>query len=193
MDEPYCWSIEKYEEIEQMGYRTVQNFFNVLLICLAVSVAAARAENTFREDRFVKLDRQGKALPEDAGQWAMVLDRKTDLYWEVKTTDGSIHDRERTFSYEGAREELIRELNAANFGGFSDWRLPTTDELRSLLVKGVEPYIDQAFFPHTVPTSYHSWRECGNGDIYDERVKFGKIRSEKTERRARAVRKAEPR
>ncbi|MCL7487203.1 MAG: DUF1566 domain-containing protein [Desulfobulbaceae bacterium] len=137
---------------------------------------------------FVKLDMEGRELLPDAEQWAMVRDRATGLIWEVKTTDGSIHDRERTFSWEGARETFLAELNTGSFGGFSDWRLPTTDELRTIMVKGAEPYINQDFFPNTAATGYLSWRKCGSGEIFDERVKFGKIRNSKKDRRVRAVR-----
>ena len=158
----------------------------VLFLCGSVSVVNGQEES--KDDGFVKLDIQGRELPPDAEQWAMVRDRATGLVWEVKTTDGSIHDRERTFNWEDAQETFLAELNSRNFGGFSDWRLPTTDELRTIMVKGAEPYINQDFFPNTVSTSYLSWRKCGSGEIFDERVKFGKIRNSKKDRRVRAVR-----
>lgn len=158
----------------------------LLIFVLGVSLVHAQEQST--EKGFVKLDIQGKELAENAEQWAMVRDRESGLIWEVKTTDGSIHDTERTFSWDGAHDTFLEELNSSKFGGFSDWRLPTTDELRTIRVKGAEPYINQDFFPNTVSTSYLSWRKCGNGDIYDERVKFGKIRNTKKDRRVRAVR-----
>lgn len=137
---------------------------------------------------YTKLDARGRELPADAGQWAMVRDNKTGLIWEVKTTDGSIHDKGKVFNWDGAQQDFIGELNRMKFGGFADWRLPTTDELRGLTVKGAEPYINQEFFPHTVPTSYLSWRKCGSGEIFDERVKFGEQRNTKKDRRVRGVR-----
>jgi len=148
----------------------------------------AYAQEQTRSTDFVKLDSQGEELPANAEQWAMVLDRATGLVWEAKTTDGSIHDRDRTFDWKGANETFLAELNSSKFGGFTDWRLPTTDELQTIRVKGAEPFINQDFFPNTVATSYLSWRKCGNGEIYDERVKFGKIKNTKQDRRVRAVR-----
>ena len=159
---------------------------SVLVFFLIVSPNYAQEQST--ERGLVKLDSQGKELPVEAQQWAMVKDKESGLIWEVKTTDGSIHDRERMFDWDGAHASFIDELNASKFGGFSDWRLPTTDELRTIRVKGAEPYINQDFFPNTVSTGYLSWRQCGSGDIYDERVKFGKIRNSKKDRRVRAVR-----
>ncbi|GAB4339910.1 MAG: hypothetical protein Kow0089_13160 [Desulfobulbaceae bacterium] len=176
--------------VEMRGCRLKKIVVCVVLSFLVLAPATAPAgegEQT-AEQGFVKLDGQGRELPPEAEQWAIVLDRATGLYWEVKTTDGSIHDKERTFDWQGAHDEFLEELNREAFGGFTDWRLPTTDELRSIRVKGAEPYIDPHFFPNTVATGYMSWRKCGNGEVYDERVKFGKIRNTKKDRRVRAVR-----
>ena len=169
-----------------MTYRCGQFFFCLFFFCMSVSAVVGQEQST--EAGFVKLDAQGQQLPMNAEQWAMVGDKESSLVWEVKTTDSSIHDRDKTFSWDGAQESFLAELNSNKFGGFSDWRLPTTDELRTIRVKGAEPYINQTLFPNTVSTGYLSWRKCGNGDIYDERVKFGKIRNTKKDRRVRAVR-----
>ncbi|MHB8809149.1 MAG: Lcl C-terminal domain-containing protein [Desulfobulbaceae bacterium] len=169
-----------------MRFRYACLLLLVLLLCpgAALLLAAEQPVST----QYTKLDGSGQELPADAGQWAMVRDNKTGLIWEVKTTDGSIHDKDKVFTWDGAQQDFIGELNRMKFGGFADWRLPTTDELRGLTVKGAEPYIDQEFFPNTVPTSYLSWRKCGSGEIFDERVKFGEQRNTKKDRRVRAVR-----
>lgn len=163
-------------------------FVLCLLFFFCVSVPAANGQEQSIEAGFVKLDSQGQELPPGAEQWAMVRDKATGLVWEVKTTDGSMHDRDKTFDWEGAHQTFLAELNSTKFGGFSDWRFPTTDELRTIRVKGAEPFINQDFFPNTVSTGYLSWRKCGSGEIFDERVKFGKIRNTKDDRRVRAVR-----
>lgn len=163
----------------------IQGILAILLACLCTSAYAQEQSTT---DQFTKLTDQGNELPVDAPHWAMVRDNESGLIWEVKTTDGSIHDLEKVYSWRSAREEFINELNNSAFGGVTDWRLPTTSELLTLRYKGAEPYINQDFFPHTVPTSYLSWRKCGSGEIYDERVKFGKVRNSKKDRRVRAVR-----
>ncbi len=97
----------------------------------------------------------------------IVQDDVTGLMWEVKTDDGSIHDRDNTYTWydpnpatnggnEGTEsgndtKDFIDALNAANFGGYSDWRMPTIKELAFLLHLGKEdpPKIDENYFPNT--------------------------------------------
>lgn len=168
--------------------RTIQVVACIVVFVFGTISLIQANEVTQGGEQFIKLDSQGQKQPMDAGQWAMVLDTATGLIWEVKTTDGSIHDMQAGYDWDGAHEIFIAELNKIQFGGFSDWRLPTTDELRTIRVKGAEPTINQDFFPNTVPSSYLSWRKCGSGEIFNERVKFGKIRNKKTNRLVRAVR-----
>lgn len=160
----------------------------LFVLLLGPGAAVLQAEAQPVSTPYTKLDAEGRELAPAAKEWAMVRDNKTGLIWEAKTTDGSIHDKDKVFNWDGAQKDFIDELNRQKFGGFADWRLPTTDELRGLTVKGAEPYIDQEFFPNTVPTSYLSWRKCGSGEIFDERVKFGEQRNTKKDRRVRAVR-----
>jgi hypothetical protein len=158
----------------------------MLYMCLpAVPVIADDAETG---SRYVKLDFQATELPAAAEEWAMVKDTATGLIWENKTMDGSIHDVEKTYDWQEAHDIFLAELNGNKFGGFSDWRIPTTDELREIIVKGEEPYVDQQFFPHTAPTGYLSWRECGSGEIFPERVIFGREKNWNKNRRVMAVR-----
>jgi uncharacterized repeat protein (TIGR02543 family) len=80
----------------------------------------------------------------------MVQDNVTGLIWEVKTDDGSVHDKDNTYTWDDAQNVFIAELNSANFGGYSDWRLPTIKELASLVNLGKSnPTIDDDYFPNT--------------------------------------------
>jgi len=101
----------------------------------------------------------------------MVQDNVTGLIWESKTNDGSVHDKDNGYTwYDSNREtnggedgtpgdgtdteDFIKSLNSSNFGGFSDWRLPTVKELSSLLNNDTSaPAINTYFFPHI--------RQCG--------------------------------
>jgi len=143
------------------------------LVSGAFIVSAAGAE-----ERFKKLDAQGMELPDEAASWAMVLDSKWGMYWEVKTLDDSIHSNSAIYSYKDAKEKFIARLNAEKFGGFDDWRLPTSSELALLKKKsGDDVNIDLRYFPNTQPSRYMSQGRCvSNPGWREESVKFGKTR-----------------
>lgn len=143
-----------------------------VLLLAASTVAAA--------DRFTKMDGQGQALPDDAKEWAMVFDAEYGLYWEVKSADGSIHAKERAYTFAAAKEIFVAEVNAEKLGGYNDWRLPATSELGLLKIKkekSAEALIDLQYFPETMPARYMSLGWCGSKSEYqEESVKFGKLK-----------------
>ncbi len=91
-----------------------------------------------------------------------VLDNVTGLTWQRSPdTDGNkVLNRADKLTLSRA-QALPAKLNAAKFGGFADWRLPTIKELYSLFdgrgtdpsgnsptdTSGLTPYIDTKFFP----------------------------------------------
>ena len=91
-----------------------------LIFILMVSVASALLAYTFykpskpHDKRFIFSD-------------LTVKDKKTGLIW---TREANIADREMTWD-DACR--LIEDLNEQKYAGHSDWRLPTKDELGSLL------------------------------------------------------------
>jgi hypothetical protein len=114
----------------------------------------------------------------------MVQDNVTGLIWEVKENkDGTKdysnpNDADNTYTwydsnsatnggYAGTAgngtdtEDFIAALNAANFGGYSDWRLPSREELRSIVDYSIayssgEPTINKGYFPNTQRSYYWS-------------------------------------
>ncbi len=68
-----------------------------------------------------------------------VTDRKTGLMWQQSGSDSSMRYKDT--------DDYIRRLNRKGLGGFNDWRLPTLEELASLLewqkING--RYIDPVF------------------------------------------------
>jgi hypothetical protein len=130
---------------------------------------------------YTKLDANGNDLPDTAEEWVMVRDNVTGLIWEVKQNrDGgqdytNPNDADNTYSWycpdcpdnggvdgtpgDGTdTQDFLAALNAGNgFGGFSDWRLPTREELRSIVNYGVEyPAVDTEYFPNTFSSNYWS-------------------------------------
>lgn len=101
------------------------------------------------------------------GGVTMVQDNVTGLIWEVKTDDGfigeveidddGIHDSSNTYFWQDAQDVFIATLNNDNFGGYSDWRLPTIKELTLIIHRGFyEPAINTVYFPNTVSNGYWS-------------------------------------
>ncbi len=87
---------------------------------------------------------------DDGGQWMMTKDNVTGLIWELKTNA----NKDETYTWQDAQDVFIPGLNYANFGGFSDWRMPSVTELSSLVNAAGPPWIDTAWFPKNVSSLY---------------------------------------
>jgi len=94
-----------------------------------------------------------------------VQDNVTGLMWEVKTADGGLRDWHKTYTnysaaynpnnqYGAATDAsgYVTAVNATSLCGHNDWRLPSADELQSIVDYGVAypgPTIDATWFPNT--------------------------------------------
>jgi hypothetical protein len=67
-----------------------------------------------------------------------ISDRRTALMWEKLSDDGSIHDKDNSYTWDNAFGK-IDDLNAAAFAGHTDWRLPNVFELRTIVNLAVSP------------------------------------------------------
>lgn len=137
------------------------------------------ASYTINPPSYTKLDDNGNALPDSATSWAMVQDNVTGLIWEVKQNKDEVsdysnpHDADNIYTWydptdpepgtpgDGTdTQDFIDALNAENFGGHSDWRIPTVQELAYIANYGVTYYpaltIDTRYFPNTVLNEYWS-------------------------------------
>ena len=127
--------------------------------------------------KYSKLDSNGKRLPDSAQSWVMVLDNETNLIWEVKQNKdgvqdygnprvqnyGNPNDADNTYTWDESSQKFINPLNAAHFGGFSDWRLPSRGELETLVDSNRKnPAIDTAYFPNTQSVFYWSSNPSSN-------------------------------
>lgn len=119
--------------------------------------------------RFTKINRHGEIIKPWQGPWSCILDNQLKLLWEVKTDDESIHDGYWTYSwfnhqigkenfgdcyFEAQRcdtEDLLKHTNQQELCGMHTWRLPTKNELKSLIQSPKRPglpYIATDYFPH---------------------------------------------
>ena len=64
---------------------------------------------------YTKLDAVGNDLSNTAASWVMVRDNVTGLVWELKTDDGSIHDKDDIYPWQNDQNTFFNQENASNF------------------------------------------------------------------------------
>ncbi len=117
-------------------------------------------------------------------KWSCVKDNHTGLIWEIKTNGNGVHDKDKTAQWGGNTaigktastpfgtyhddadwNDLLTISNAGSgLCGGAEWRIPTREELRSIVNYGSNPAIDSHYFPNTVADSYWSASPyAGNG------------------------------
>lgn len=134
---------------------------------------AGRGEQGFD---FTRLDAIGDEVDANATSWSCVRDNVTGLVWEVKSDSSSsgLHGSAHTYSWYLSENEgdptgaqnnaaaicsltecnttaFVEAVNQQGLCNFNDWRLPTHQELLSLVHFGHDeaPMIDAHYFPHT--------------------------------------------
>lgn len=116
-----------------------------------------------------------------------VMDWLTGLQWERKTDDASVHDKDNRYSWSGYADDdptdedgtafttFLAVLNDPPcFAGQCGWRLPTIDELQTVLHEPysctTSPCIDQAIFGPTA--SEGAWSASSHSPNYAWIVDF---------------------
>lgn len=174
---------------------------------------------------FVKLDENGKELLSHASNWSCVLDKTTGLIWEVKNS----YSKNKTYAYYderfagendlsdnatsggedgvwagvnssyGTTARYISYINNQKRCGFDRWRLPTREELRSLVYYGQKEkdgngnlvMIDLDYFPNTQNNDYWTSTPVSGHHRNNWVVYFGNgmttERDKATQRRIRLV------
>jgi hypothetical protein len=114
--------------------------------------------------------------------WGCTKDNVTGLIWEIKTNDTGSRDEGRVYYNYSAKYNpdrlygdwgkdaggFVNAVNAAGLCGASDWRLPTVDELQSIVDYGIASsglVIDTSFFPNTARNDYWSSSSFTGGDV----------------------------
>ena len=138
-------------------------------------------------------------LGSGANDWACTKDSKTGLTWEVKTDDRGLRDKDWYYSWykpigdNGGNagytdidgnpncstqnncntDAFTNAVNAKGLCGINDWRMPTVDELMTLVIECSDgkyeiygsctnynsisnPTINSTYFPNTVSDNYWS-------------------------------------
>ncbi len=121
-----------YEDLADLPCVTAANVATTSLLVGPLKSAVC-AVGISTNDRFVDLG-------------PIIFDSQTNLMWEKKDDSGLLHDVDNTYAWctpivkGGVRDictdisdSWIDEVNAESFAGFSDWRVPTEDELRSIV------------------------------------------------------------
>jgi hypothetical protein len=127
---------------------------------------------------FVKIANSGEPLDAKADRWECVEDKSNKLTWEVKKNDGGIRDRDYLYSWlrningeskgiaDGGRckggvkcdtYSYVRAMNEQKLCGYSDWRLPTREEMETLIdfnTTATDAVINKTYFPEAVPSWY---------------------------------------
>jgi uncharacterized protein DUF1566 len=88
-----------------------------------------------------------------------ITDDNTNLVWEKKSDDGSIHDKDNLYTWDAAFEVHVAGLNAANFAGRNDWRLPNVKELQSI--------VDYENFPPAVAPAFNNNCNPGTTTVFN--------------------------
>jgi hypothetical protein len=96
-----------------------------------------------------------------------ITDMNTGLMWEKKSDDGSIHDKDTTYTWDNAFAVHVAALNTASFAGHTDWRMPNAKELQSIVnYENASPSVSPAFNSGCVPACTVLTCSCTVANFY---------------------------
>ncbi len=102
-----------------------------------------------------------------------ITDLNTQLTWEKKSDDGSLHDQDNVYSWTpgtGSIWEWLGQVNAeggSGFAGHSDWRIPNAKELQTIIdYERVSPSVDPVFDSSCLAACTVLSCSCTLADLY---------------------------
>ncbi len=131
--------------------------------------------------------------------WAADCVTVGNLMWELKTDDGGLRDKDNYYDWYDSTgpasnrgnpgsqgtvggnctggilcntEAYVAAVNAANVCGHNDWRLPTWEELKSLVNVNYTPTIDLSLFPETQSAPYWTAATLVSNSAYAWSINF---------------------
>lgn len=153
----------------------------IFFLLLSLTSYGCTENNQGLETRYMKLSSSGETVAPKDGPWSCVKDVKTSLVWEVKSYQENLQHYNSFFSfYDGDPKigrkkggsckignditdcdslELVNYVNQKKLCGFSNWRIPTIEELLSLRwepsIKD-KVFVNPYYFPRTTKNIYLS-------------------------------------
>ncbi len=128
---------------------------------------------------YIKISAAGERLPQSAEKWACVEDTATGLVWEVKSAERGLHHKGNLYSWYAPNESgraagvpdggrcggnidcdsyaYALALNRNKYCGYADWRLPTLDEIVTIVEQDKEStgvWINRDYFPEGLRSWY---------------------------------------
>jgi hypothetical protein len=169
----------KLYDTRPCGRRTVALL--ILTLTAVMLAGCGRREASSPGWDFAKVDGSGTVLAEgDAAGHECILDRRTGLLWEVKRADPGPRHGDATYSWFSSEDEsnggergeqgggtcelercdteaYVAFINASTLCGRDDWRMPSRDEVLTLVDPariGKGPTFDPEYFPATAAGEY---------------------------------------
>ncbi|MEI7840136.1 MAG: DUF1566 domain-containing protein [Methylococcaceae bacterium] len=141
----FSWNATAYDSLDATS----------LTVSKTVTVSKPADVTVTKTTGYSKIANNGSTLADsaklgaNATDWACTKDNKTGLIWEVKTTDGGLRDMNNYYTnytpdYPGGSgskygdstntDGFVSAVNNQSLCGADDWRLPTNEELKGLVV-----------------------------------------------------------
>ena len=142
----------------------------------------------------LKISKKGEMIELEETEWACILEEELNLYWEVKTAKEGLQYAKNTYTwFDGESGEeygdyshhcswsrgcntlaYVKKINEKSLCSFTDWRLPTLNELKTLVnyYGDADTLINAAFFPNTQADSYWTSTAVANSVLVVYEVPF---------------------